>query len=376
MTADTENKYYQVSANDIDSQCVTGGQWFKVFRTHIALIGIAGSFIMMAAFTVSSTTFHMPNAASSTDLVGLSSSLRSSGRAVNPSITPAMGFNALPGFSPFKKIALAAVEANYLRNQVREVSMRATTLKDEVANADSREASTKVLATEAQEKLKRELSNVDGKAKAMVKKAETEIEFKAENMLGVTEPLGFFDPLGISAEVPQGRLLFFREVELKHGRLAMLATLGILVGEHFHPMFGGNIDVPAYIAFQQTPLQTFWPAVAIAIAIPEVFFGLFKVEVNQESRGVYNAKLSSKFEADTTVQTLSLTNRLWTMRDGHQPGDWGFDPLKFKPNDGWLERREENWKDVQNKELNNGRLAMIAAAGMIAQEVATGEKIR
>jgi hypothetical protein len=30
---------------------------------------------------------------------------------------------------------------------------------------------------------------------------------------------------------------------------------------------------------------------------------------------------------------------------------------------------------MQNKELNNGRLAMIAAAGMIVQELATGEKL-
>merc|ERR1711936_1461345 len=51
---------------------------------------------------------------------------------------------------------------------------------------------------------------------------------------------------------------------------AMLAALGFLVGEQFHPLFGGNIDVPSYLAFQQTPLETFWPAVVAAIAIPEV----------------------------------------------------------------------------------------------------------
>ena len=51
----------------------------------------------------------------------------------------------------------------------------------------------------------------------------------------------------------------------------MLAALGFVVGENFHPLFGGDIDVPAYLAFQQTPLQTFWPAVVFAIAIPEIF---------------------------------------------------------------------------------------------------------
>merc|ERR1719269_270032 len=94
---------------------------------------------------------------------------------------------------------------------------------------------------------------------------------KAKNMAGVTAPMGFFDPLGFSTDCSEGKLLFYREVELKHGRVAMLASLGILVGEQFHPLFGGDIDVPSYMAFQQTPLQNFWPAVVAAIAIPEIF---------------------------------------------------------------------------------------------------------
>merc|ERR1719390_67096 len=90
-------------------------------------------------------------------------------------------------------------------------------------------------------------------------------------MAGVTGPMGFFDPLGLSAELSEGKALFYREVEIKHGRVCMLASLGILVGESFHPLFGGNIDVPAAFAFQQTPLQNFWFAVVLAIAIPELF---------------------------------------------------------------------------------------------------------
>ena len=31
--------------------------------------------------------------------------------------------------------------------------------------------------------------------------------------------------------------------------------------------------------------------------------------------------------------------------------------------------------DMQTKELNNGRVAMIAIAGMVAQELATGAKL-
>jgi hypothetical protein len=83
-------------------------------------------------------------------------------------------------------------------------------------------------------------------------------------------PNQFFDPLRFCADIPEGKLCFYREVELKHGRVGMLASLGFLVGESFHPLFGGNIDVPSYLAFQQTPLQQFWPAVVAAIAIPEI----------------------------------------------------------------------------------------------------------
>merc|ERR1739848_879717 len=164
---------------------------------------------------------------------------------------------------------------------------------------------------------------------------------------GQLAPLGFWDPLGLSANVPEGRLLFYREVELKHGRICMLAALGILVGEQFHPLFGGDIDVPAYLAFQQTPLEKFWLAVVAAIAIPETF----------------------------SVQTFQdpdegrLFGGLWKIKTDHVPGDLGFDPLGLKPED------PKEFKDMQTKELNNGRLAMFAIAGMVAQELVTGQKL-
>merc|ERR1719515_299758 len=177
------------------------------------------------------------------------------------------------------------------------------------------------------------------------------VEF-AKSLPGVTGPLGFFDPLGFcSAEnITEGKIKFYREVELKHGRVGMLAALGFLVGENFHPLFGGDIDVPAYLAFQQTPLQTFWPAVVFAIAIPEIFSVATFVEPNNENDSLW-AIDPEKFDG----------KRL--------PGDFGFDPLGLKPKD------PQELKEMQTKELNNGRLAMIAAAGMIAQELATGEKL-
>jgi hypothetical protein len=175
----------------------------------------------------------------------------------------------------------------------------------------------------------------------------------AKALPGVIEPTGFFDPMGFCSadDITEGKIKFYREVELKHGRVGMLAALGFLVGENFHPLFGGDIDVPAYLAFQQTPLQTFWPAVVLAIAIPEIF-------------SVFSFKTPALF-----AQKGADAGMPWEIRPGFESGDLGFDPLGLKPTD------PEELKEMKTKELQNGRLGMIAAAGMIAQELASNQKI-
>merc|ERR1719408_210170 len=191
--------------------------------------------------------------------------------------------------------------------------------------------------------IKDQLSSMDDKTKEAMENMEKAVVLKAQDMAGVTAPLGFFDPLGFSTDCDEGKLLFYREVELKHGRVAMLAALGLVVGENFHPLFGGDIDVPAAFAFQETPLETFWPAVVAAIAIPEIY-------------SVFTFQDPTKGEQ-------------WAIREDHEPGNLGFDPLGLKPTD------EKELVAMKTKELNNGRLAMIAAAGMIAQELVTGQKL-
>ncbi|KAJ1388260.1 hypothetical protein B484DRAFT_409676 [Ochromonadaceae sp. CCMP2298] len=64
----------------------------------------------------------------------------------------------------------------------------------------------------------------------------------AEDMVGSLDPVGFFDPLGLSAGKTEGELKRFREAELKHGRVSMVAFLGIMVGEAFNPFFDGKIS--------------------------------------------------------------------------------------------------------------------------------------
>ena len=118
---------------------------------------------------------------------------------------------------------------------------------------------------------------------------------------------GIFDPAGFLRQdiLTKEKVLFYREVETKHARLAMLASVGFPVAEQWHPLFNTD-DAPSYLAFQQTPLQTFWCLVVLAIAIPEIY-------------------------SVQTFSQLSEGGQPWSIRDdGRLPGDFNFDPLELQ----------------------------------------------
>lgn len=66
---------------------------------------------------------------------------------------------------------------------------------------------------------------------------------------------------------------------------------------------------------------------------------------------------------------LSLDTEIAGMRDDYVAGDLQYDPLGFCPDD------DEDFITMRTKELNNGRMAMIAVIGIIAQEIVTGVPI-
>ena len=167
--------------------------------------------------------------------------------------------------------------------------------------------------------------------------------FSVLDMPGVTAPLGFWDPMGFCDGATEGKIKFYREVEIKHGRVAMLASLGFLVAERWHPLWGGKIDVPSVRAFQETPLQPFWPTAVAVVGIHEVF-----------SVFTFNSPFGGEW---------------WSLRSDYENGNLGWDPLDLKPLD------PAAYKEMKTKEINNGRLAMIAIVGMIGQEFATGKKL-
>jgi len=168
-------------------------------------------------------------------------------------------------------------------------------------------------------------------------------------MAGSSAPFTDFDPLNLLEGKSVNQIKLYREAELTHGRVSMLGVLGFVVGENFNPLFNCKITGPGINHFQQIP-GVFWTALVFAIACAEAY---------RLTTGWVNPVGEGK-EGDET---------LWTLREGYTPGDLGFDPLGLKPTDA------KELMERQTRELNNGRLAMIAIAGIVAQELVTGQKV-
>merc|ERR1712232_1298131 len=175
---------------------------------------------------------------------------------------------------------------------------------------------------------------------------------------GAVAPFGNFDPLGFTKDLSVEEIKRYREAEVTHGRVGMLATLGYLVGEHFHPLFNGEVTGPAntHLAQVQTIAPFFFAWLVTSIAAAELGRARIGwVEPKTAMKYNYNNEIEGSFGA--------------LLRKQYYPGDIGFDPLGLKPSD------PAEFVDMQNKELNNGRLAMLAAIGMIVQEQVTHQPL-
>ena len=57
--------------------------------------------------------------------------------------------------------------------------------------------------------------------------------FDIKSLAGVSPPLGFWDPFSLSEGKSEGTMRFYREVEIKHSRVAMLAAVGFPFAEQY-----------------------------------------------------------------------------------------------------------------------------------------------
>ena len=155
--------------------------------------------------------------------------------------------------------------------------------------------------------------------------------------------LGEFDPLNLLEGKSKLAVYKYREAELTHGRVAMLASLGFLVQEKFHPLFSGDTD----IAINQVPQLPIW-----------LWAGMLAGIAGAEQTRI--AKGWQKLDQRSYTASESL-------REGYMPGDLGWDPAGIKPKDAEL------LASMQEKELANGRVAMLGAVGFLLQEAITGD---
>jgi hypothetical protein len=159
---------------------------------------------------------------------------------------------------------------------------------------------------------------------------------------GTSVNLGEFDPLNrletLGGE-PLSKLEVYRmrEAELTHGRVAMLAAVGFIVQEKFHPLFNG-IGGTASAQLSELP-----PGF-----LNKLYFVIFALEV---------WRMGARYNKANPFE----------LKEDVYPGDLGFDPLGLT-----RKMTPEEFRVMQTRELNNGRLGMLAAIGFLAQEAATG----
>ena len=157
-----------------------------------------------------------------------------------------------------------------------------------------------------------------------------------------------FDPLGLASSPEQ--VLYHREAEVKHARLAMLAAAGWPVSELLDRSIADEID--ADLGLDLTSALDANDRVPSLLNggmdhVSPVFWGVcLGLAAATDIRGITNSRYSddSSFGGE------------------YVPGDYGWDPLGLYPSD------EAGRARMQLAEIKHGRLSMLAVVAFAAQE--------
>jgi len=172
-------------------------------------------------------------------------------------------------------------------------------------------------------------------------------------------------PLGalILEDANPSGLKWFQNAEIKHGRIAMIATIGFMVqkfGVHF-PLYlgpsGSNVFHPASDQAWLLSSTTGVTFSDIATAAP-----LDAIKMVPAAGWAQVFAFAGWFEA------LAYQRQYNEGRD--VPGDYGYDPLGFTKREGGLQSDE--LKKLRIMEIKNGRVAMMAIAGWVSNEAYPG----
>jgi hypothetical protein len=162
---------------------------------------------------------------------------------------------------------------------------------------------------------------------------------------GAISPLGYFDPVGFCKDRSLDGVKRFREAEVMHGRISMMAVVGYLIAE--------NTPTIAYGFEHPTIANNMIPEVPLFGVMFPFFLAINITEALRANKGWVEPGMGP----------------LFTLRENYYPGDIGFDPLNLKP------PNEDEFANMQAKELSNGRLAMLAVAGFCVQEIVNGQPV-
>merc|ERR1719428_2715328 len=175
-----------------------------------------------------------------------------------------------------------------------------------------------------------------------------------DSLEGTGEETGgeIWDPLDISGSVGDEALMWFRASELKHGRVAMLASVGYLVGAAGITFPGEIGDGVTFASVNANGVFNAWSAVPEAGKL-QILSLIFLLELSSESkkphymRGGVPGKIDSlPFDGITGIWAPKI--KFW-------------DPLNFT---GALSA--EQLAKKRKAELKNGRLAMIGIMSFVA----------
>jgi len=195
---------------------------------------------------------------------------------------------------------------------------------------------------------------------------------KALNMASIDEAFGVSietgnkcPPLGakILEDTQPSALKWFQNAEIKHGRIAMVATIGFMVqkfGVHF-PLYlgptGSNVFSPASDQAWYLSTSSGVSFSDIASAAP-----LDAIQMVPAAGWLQIFFAAGAFEA-------AAYERQWN-QEGRVPGDYGYDPLGFTKREGGFDSDEI--KKLRLMEIKNGRVAMMAIAGWVSNEAIPG----
>eukprot|EP00527_Entomoneis_sp_CCMP2396_P003101 CAMPEP_0198136938 /NCGR_PEP_ID=MMETSP1443-20131203/494_1 /TAXON_ID=186043 /ORGANISM="Entomoneis sp., Strain CCMP2396" /LENGTH=202 /DNA_ID=CAMNT_0043798243 /DNA_START=38 /DNA_END=646 /DNA_ORIENTATION=+ len=157
--------------------------------------------------------------------------------------------------------------------------------------------------------------------------------------VGAQRPLGFFDPLGLVADGDQAKFDRLRFVEIKHGRISMLAVAGYLVQESGFRL-GGNIDL-AGTKFTDIPngFAAFAALPTAGVLQLLLFVGLLETGIMKDVTG------TNEFPGD--------------FRNMNPEGGLDY---------GWDTFTDEEKLEKRGIELNNGRAAKMGILALMVHE--------